>query len=250
MYFCRKCINYFFTFAMKKKLITALATKFEGVDAKVFGRIADNIMDRKTIETDEDVEAAVAEISFKDVLESYGDARATESARTAKRNAISDYEKRYKLKDGKKVAQKDDDDNDDDDDDDPNADPNDDDKSGSAVLAAMKKMFAGLEQKLDAANNEIAAMKKGKITDGRKAQLAELMKGFSEKERKMFDRISVDDMSDEDFATVLNDVKEIADEKAAAGAAFLPPLGGDSGNRQKVEVSDADVDEVVSKLNL
>ena len=231
---------------MKTKLITALATKFEGVDAKVFGRIADNIMDRKTIETDEDVEAAVAEISFQDVLKSYGDARATESARTAKRNAISEYEKRYKLKDGKKVAQKDDDD----DDDDPKADPNDDDKSGSAVLAAMKKMLAGLEQKLDTANNEIAAMKKGKITDGRKAQLSELMKGFTEKERKMFDRISVDDMSDEDFATVLNDVKEIADEKAAAGAAFLPPLGGNSGNGQKVEVSDADVDEVVSKLNL
>ena len=88
---------------MKKKLISALATKFEGVDAKVFGRIADNIMDRKTIESEDDIEAAVAEITFNDVLTSYGDARATESARTAKRNAIVDYEKRYGIKDGKKV---------------------------------------------------------------------------------------------------------------------------------------------------
>ena len=187
---------------MKKKLIEALTTKFAGVDAKVFGRIADNILDRKTIETDEDVEAAVAEISFKDVLESYGDARATESARTAKRNAISDYEKRYKLKDGKKVAQKDDDD----DDDDPNADPNDDDKKNGSVLAQMKKLFAGLEQKLDAANNEIAAMKKGKITDGRKAQLNELLKGLTEAERRPYARISVDDMSDEDFNAFMEEV--------------------------------------------
>ena len=238
---------------MKKKLISALATKFEGVDAKVFGRIADNILDRKTIESDEDIEAAVAEITFNDVLTSYGDARATESARTAKRNAIVDYEKRYGIKDGKKVTQKGGDDDDDDDDDDPNANPNDDDKNGS-VLAAMKKMFGALEAKLDAANNEIAAMKKGKITEGRKAQLEGLLKGLTEAERRPYSRIAVDDMSDDDFAAFLNEVKAdaqtIADEKAAAGASFLPPLGGEKRNGQKVEVSDDEIDEVVSKLNI
>ena len=235
---------------MKKKLISALATKFEGVDAKVFGRIADNILDRKTIESDEDVEAAVAEITFNDVLTSYGDARATESARTAKRNAIVDYEKRYGIKDGKKVSQK----GGDDDDDDPNANPNDDDDKNGSVLAAMKKMFGALEQKLDAVNTEIAAMKKGKITEGRKAQLEGLLKGLTEAERRPYSRIAVDDMSDDDFTAFLNEVKAdaqtIADEKAAAGASFLPPLGGEQRNGQKVEVSDADVHEFVSKVNL
>ena len=188
---------------MKKKLISALATKFEGVDAKVFGRIEDNIMDRKTIESDEDIDAAVAEITFQDVLTSYGDARATESARTAKRNAISDYEKRYGLKDGKKAAQKGDDDGDGDD---PNANPNDDDK-GNPVLAEMKKMFGALEKKLDAANDEIAAMKKGKLAEGRKAQLDGLLKNLTEAERRPYSRISVDDMSDDDFNAFLEEVK-------------------------------------------
>ena len=234
---------------MKKKLISALATKFEGVDAKVFDRIADNILDRKTIESDDDVEAAVAEITIQDVLKSYGDARATESARTAKRNAIKEYERRYKLKDGKRVAQKDDDD-------DPDPDPDDDsdDKDPTGVLAAMKKMFGALEKKLDDANNEIAAMKLGKVTETRKAKVNELIKDLTEAERRPYSRILVDSMTDEEFNAYLEEVKadaqNIAEEKAANGASFLPPLGGKTGGGQPKEPSDAEVEEVLSKMNL
>ncbi len=234
---------------MKKKLISALATKFEGVDAKVFDRIADNILDRKTIESDDDVEAAVAEITIQDVLKSYGDARATESARTAKRNAIKEYERRYKLKDGKRVAQKDDDD-------DPDPDPDDDsdDKDPTGVLAAMKKMFGALEKKLDDANSEIAAMKLGKVTETRKAKVNELIKDLTEAERRPYSRILVDSMTDEEFNAYLEEVKadaqNIAEEKAANGASFLPPLGGKNGGGQPKEPSDAEVEEVLSKMNL
>lgn len=235
---------------MKKKLISALATKFEGVDAKVFDRIADNILDRKTIESDDDVEAAVAEITIQDVLKSYGDARATESARTAKRNAIKEYERRYKLKDGKRVAQKDDDD------DDPDPDPDDDsdDKDPTGVLATMKKMFGALEKKLDDANSEIAAMKLGKVTETRKAKVNELIKDLTEAERRPYSRILVDSMTDEEFNAYLEEVKadaqNIAEEKAANGASFLPPLGGKTGGGQPKEPSDAEVEEVLSKMNL
>lgn len=234
---------------MKKKLISALATKFEGVDAKVFDRIADNILDRKTIESDDDVEAAVAEITIQDVLKSYGDARATESARTAKRNAIKEYERRYKLKDGKRVAQKDDDD-------DPDPDPDDDsdDKDPTGVLAAMKKMFGALEKKLDDANSEIAAMKLGKVTETRKAKVNELIKDLTEAERRPYSRILVDSMTDEEFNAYLEEVKadaqNIAEEKAANGASFLPPLGGNNGGGQPKEPSDAEIEEVLSKMNL
>ena len=237
---------------MKKKLISALATKFEGVDAKVFDRIADNILDRKTIESEDDVEAAVAEITIQDVLKSYGDARATESARTAKRNAIKEYERRYKLKDGKRVAQKDDDD-----DDDPDPDPDDSDdtkKDPTGVLAAMKKMFGALEKKLDDANSEIAAMKLGKVTETRKAKVNELIKDLTEAERRPYSRIQVEGMTDEEFNAYLEEVKadaqNIADEKAANGASFLPPLGGKTGGGQPKEPSDAEVEEVLSKMNL
>ena len=234
---------------MKKKLLSALATKFEGVDAKVFDRIADNILDRKTIESDDDVEAAVAEITIQDVLKSDGDAGATESARTAKRNAINEYERRYILKDGKRVAQKDDDD-------DPDPDPDDDsdDKDPTGVLAAMKKMFGALEKKLDDANSEIAAMKLGKVTETRKAKVNELIKDLTEAERRPYSRILVDSMTDEEFNAYLEEVKadaqNIAEEKAANGASFLPPLGGKTGGGQPKEPSDAEVEEVLSKMNL
>ena len=232
---------------MKKKLISALTTKFEGVDAKVFERVADNILDRKTIETDDDVEAAVAEVTIQDVLTSYGDARATESARTAKRNAIKDYERRYKLKDGKRVEQRDDED--------PDPNPDDDEKNDpTGVLAAMKKMFGQLEQKLDAANNEIAAMKLGKVAEARRAKVDDLIKGLTEAQRRPYARIQVDNMSEDEFKAYLEEVKgdaeSMAAENAARGASFTPPIAGNAGSGKPYEPSDEEVEAVVSQMYL
>ena len=70
---------------MKGKILEALKAKFEGVDAKILGRIADKLA--KTTTSEEDVATAVEGVSFSDVLNMYGDSRATEAANTA----ISNY---------------------------------------------------------------------------------------------------------------------------------------------------------------
>ena len=81
---------------MRKEILDALAAKFPGVSAAILGRIADRMA--KTAATAEDVNTAVDGVTFQQVLESYGDSRATEAQQTA----VQNYEKKYGLKEGKK----------------------------------------------------------------------------------------------------------------------------------------------------
>ena len=57
--------------------MNALTTKFPGVSATILGRIADKLA--KTAVTAEDVKTTVDGVTFQQVLESYGDSRATEA---------------------------------------------------------------------------------------------------------------------------------------------------------------------------
>ena len=246
---------------MKKKLIDALTTKFPGVDAKDLGRIADNILRAKTLTTDEDVNSAVEEVTFADILKSYGDSRAAE----ASKSAVSNYEKKYGLKDGKAV-QTDDDDPDDDEPDNngnggegdgkkPNAKktpkPN---KEESELATLLKK----LDAKLDAQAAEIASMKKGEVSKSRKARIAELIKDLSEVQKKAYNRIPVDDLSDEAFETLVTDITgevgELSKENKAGGGIFGLPLGGDNhGNGEgsdKGAASEAELKAVMEGFNL
>ena len=81
----------------KEQLLEALKAKFEGVDASILNRVAGKLA--KTVTSEEQVATAVEGVTFQQVLESYGDSRATEATQTA----VSNYEKRHGLKDGKQV---------------------------------------------------------------------------------------------------------------------------------------------------
>ena len=82
---------------MKTTIMNALKTKFDGVSDAILGRIADKLS--KTAKTDEDVNTLVEGVTFQQILESYGDSRATE----AQQSAVANYEKKHGLKDGKSV---------------------------------------------------------------------------------------------------------------------------------------------------
>ena len=71
---------------MKQKIFEALKAKFTGVNANVLNRIADKLA--KTVTTDEQVATAVAGVTQEliEVIESYGDSRATEAQQTAVAN--------------------------------------------------------------------------------------------------------------------------------------------------------------------
>ena len=64
---------------MKGKILDALKAKFTGVSDTILDRVAEKLA--KTVTTEEEVKTAVDGVTFQQVLESYGDSRATERRR-------------------------------------------------------------------------------------------------------------------------------------------------------------------------
>lgn len=82
---------------MKQKLFEALKTKFVGVDAQILDRIATKKAEGQTDENQ--IPTIIEGISFQDVLTSYGDFRAGDASKTA----VTNYEKKHNLKEGKVI---------------------------------------------------------------------------------------------------------------------------------------------------
>lgn len=80
-----------------EQILAGLQQKFTGVDTAILTRISTKKAEGVTDETK--VNSIVEGISFSDVLNSYGDFRAGDASRTA----VTNYEKRHGLKDGKPV---------------------------------------------------------------------------------------------------------------------------------------------------
>lgn len=80
-----------------EQILAGLQQKFTGVDTAILTRIAIKKAEGITDETK--VNSIVEGISFSDVLNSYGDFRAGDASKTA----VTNYEKKHNLKDGKPV---------------------------------------------------------------------------------------------------------------------------------------------------
>lgn len=80
-----------------EQILAALKTKFQGVEDATLQRIASKKSEGVTDESK--VNSIVEGISFQDVLNSYGDYRADGAQKTA----ISNYEKKHNIKDGKPI---------------------------------------------------------------------------------------------------------------------------------------------------
>ena len=80
-----------------EQILAGLQTKFTGVDAAILTRIATKKAEGVTDETK--VNSIIEGISFSDVLNSYGDFRAGDASKTA----VTNYEKKHNLKDGKPI---------------------------------------------------------------------------------------------------------------------------------------------------
>ena len=82
---------------IQELILAGLQQKFTGVDTAILTRIAIKKAEGITDETK--VNSIVEGISFSDVLHSYGDFRAGDASKTA----VTNYEKKHNLKDGKPV---------------------------------------------------------------------------------------------------------------------------------------------------
>ena len=196
---------------MKKKIFEALATKFEGVDAKVLDRIAEKLS--KTVKEEEEVQTAVDGVTFQSILESYADSRVNEAVNTA----VVNYEKKYGLKEGKPLKKEEDPD--------PNKKPAEPPTEEiPAYIKALMEQNKQLAEQISAINSE-------RQVTSRKKTLQEMLKNAPQKLReryeKDFERLSFKD--DEDFKSwvdeVSPEVQSLTEDFNKRISTITPPKG-------------------------
>jgi hypothetical protein len=214
---------------MKQTIIDLLKTKFEGVDESILSRIAETKA-AKSVKTEDDANAYVEGISLNQLLSSYGDIRSTE----AQRSAVSNYEKKHGIKDGKKVSVEDDHDK---------LGTGDDEDDTPAWAKKLMEDNAALRKRLDTYDSE-------KRTSSRREKLNAIIGRLPASHRKGYERTTIDTLSDEEFTSTLEtitaEVDEILKETNTAGLAFGAPRTKSQDTSK--EASKAEVDAVMSHL--
>nr|DAK18165.1 MAG TPA: hypothetical protein [Caudoviricetes sp.] len=142
-----------------EQILAGLKTKFQGVEDATLQRIASKKAEGVTDESK--VNSIVEGISFQDVLTSYGDYRADGAQKTA----VSNYEKKHNIKDGKPIEEPKPQD--------PPTDskPNDPQDLAAQIAAALGTALKPLTDRMDAMDAKTKA-------DERNQQIAAVAKSF------------------------------------------------------------------------
>lgn len=207
---------------MKQQILTELKAKFVGVSDAILDRVATKLA--QTVTTAEQVQTAVDGVTFQQVLESYGDSRATQATQTA----VHNYETKYGLKDGVKVTP-------------PETQP----PVVPPVTPPVTPPAGGAEtvpawaQALIDSNNslknELAQMKTARTTETRKQQISTLIEKLPENLRKAYSRTPVDGLTDEQFTALVGEITtEVGDIQSSIqqkGAVFGKPAAQNGGNQ-------------------
>lgn len=212
---------------MKEKIFAALKAKFQGGNANILNRIAEKLA--KTVTTDEQVTTAVAGVTQEliEVVESYGDSRATEATQTATQN----YEAKYGLKDGKPINNG-------------GASETGGQPNGATVTTTQpaggtETVPAWAKQLIESnktLSERLNKMDGERTTATRKQQLSAVYQKLPENLRKPYERISVDTLSDEEFTALVSEVTTEVDglvsEINSKGAVFGRPTAHSGGGNQ------------------
>lgn len=225
---------------MKKQILEALKAKFQGVSEAILNRIADKLA--KTVTTAEQVATAVEGVTIQQVIESYGDSRATEAQQTA----VHNYETKYGLKDGVKV----------------------DDGGGSqggqqgGVQTVQTQQQGGDEiptwaQTLIDSNKALTErlnqMDVDRTTATRKQKLQTIIEKLPEKLRKAYERTPVDGLTEEQFnslfSEISSEVEGIVNETHVKGAVFGRPAAQNGRTNQGNELTKEQVEAISHRDN-
>lgn len=208
---------------MKQKLFEALKAKFSGVDADILDRIA--TMLAKTVTDESGVTTAVEGVTqeFISVIEGYGDSRATGAQKTA----VANYERKHNLKDGVKVAQQQ-----------QQQEPPKNTEGGDDMPAWAKTLIESNQQLSERLNR----LDTERTTTARRQQLATITDKLPEALRKPYERMSVDNLKEDEFTQLLSDVTTevngIVSGMNAKGAVFGKPAAHNGGGNQGGELTE------------
>lgn len=225
---------------MKKQILEALKAKFQGVSEAILNRIADKLA--KTVTTAEQVATAVEGVTIQQVIESYGDSRATEAQQTA----VHNYEAKYGLKDGVKV----------------------DDGGGSqdgqqGVVQTVQTQQQGgdaiptwaqtLIDSNKALTERLNKMDVDRTTATRKQQLQTIIEKLPEKLRKAYERTPVDGLTEEQFNTLFSEISSevegIVNETQVKGAVFGRPAAQNGRTNQGNDLTKEQVEAISHRDN-
>ena len=217
---------------MKEQLLEALRAKFPGRSAMILGRIADKLA--KTATTPEQVTTAVEGVTPEliEVIESYGDSRATEASTTA----VTNYEAKYGLREGKPTTPPA-----------PTGEGNDNAPKGQAD-ESVPAWATSLVERVTALQNELNRRDAERTTTGRRQALEAIYGHLPEPLRKGYERIPLDTLSDDEFtklsADVTAEVGEIGQAFAAKGAVFSTPSAHHGGAGTQKELTKEQIEEI------
>lgn len=210
-------------------ILNALQTKFEGVDAKILGRIAKKQAKTAAGSTEAEAKTIADGITLQQIIESHADYRATEAQKTA----VANYESKHNLRDGKPIEQ-------------PQTDPgtaqkqdNKDRKDGNDDMPAWAKQMLADNK---AMQEELQSYKTERTQSSRLERFREAIKGAPDKVKaryeKDFTRLSFKD--DEDFNGYLEeiapDIAAMAAQVSRSGAAVGAPYGSQGSNTAASEL--------------
>lgn len=205
----------------REQILEALKAKFQGVSADILNRIANKLS--KTVTSAEQVATVVEGVTIQQVIESYGDSRATESAQTAVRN----YETNHNLKDGKPIETP------------PPTGGAAGGTGGQPAAGGTETVPAWAQAIIDSnktLTDRLAKMEGERTTATRKQKLSEVTSKLPEELRKPYERTAIENLSDEDFNTLLGEitteVETISGSIAAKGAVFGKPAAHGSQTTQ------------------
>lgn len=196
---------------MKKKIIEALTTKFEGVEANILDRVAEKLS--KTVKSEDEIQTAVDGVTFQSMLESYADSRTNEAVATA----VANYEKKYNLKDGKPTqvepSPK------------PTTEPTKQTEEIPPYIKAIMEQNKRLEEQISAINSERQTTSRKKTLQG---VLKDAPQKLRERYEKDFNRLNFKD--DDDFQTwieeVTPEVQSLTEDFNRRTPAITPPKSG------------------------
>lgn len=205
----------------RQQILEALKAKFQGVSADILNRIAVKLS--KTVTSAEQVATAVEGVTIQSVIEGYGDSRATESAQTAVRN----YETQHNLKDGKPIE----------------TPPTGGQPSGGASsnppAGGAETVPAWAQTLIDdnkTLKESLSKLQSERTTATRKQKLSEVIAKLPEELRKPYERTAIDNLSDEQFDTLVGEitteVESISGTIAARGAVFGRPASNGAKQQQ------------------
>ena len=192
---------------MKKKIIEALATKFEGVEANILDRVAENLS--KTVKSEDEIQTIVDGVTFQSVLESYADSRTNEAVTSA----VANYEKKYNLKDGKPIQET------------PPPPPTPTGEEIPPYIKALMEQNKRLEEQISAINSERQTTSRKKTLQG---VLKDAPQKLRERYEKDFNRLSFKD--DNDFQSwideVTPEVQALSEDYNRRTPTITPPKSG------------------------